>query len=73
MTAEAAGAGPVFVGVARTADVRGYLQGVARSEVVSLTRDRTGYRTVGGGAPDGSPHREQDLARPEPRARVSSR
>ena len=51
VTAESAGAGPVFVGVARTADVRGYLQGVARSEVVSLTRDRTGYRTVGGGAP----------------------
>ncbi|MDX6325057.1 MAG: hypothetical protein QOK15_1411 [Nocardioidaceae bacterium] len=51
VTARATGAKPVFVGVARTADLRAYLGGVRRSAVVDFSQGRPVYRTTGGSAP----------------------
>ena len=48
---------PLFVGVARTADVERYLQGVAHEQVTDFDADpfRTQTRPVAGGAPRGAP------------------
>jgi hypothetical protein len=45
---------PVFVGIARTDDVAGYLGSVRREEARNLF-DRTGFRTLSGGAPATAP------------------
>ncbi|HEX2851104.1 MAG TPA: DUF4389 domain-containing protein [Acidimicrobiales bacterium] len=53
----ASGEVPVFVGVARQADVTRYLSGVAHDEVVNITGSpfRAQYRTTGGGAAPATP------------------
>ena len=45
--------GPIFVGIARTADVARYLNGVERERVSDLVR--SGSRIVPGGPPPGTP------------------
>jgi hypothetical protein len=51
---------PMFVGIARAADVEAYLGGVARSTVTDLDTDRPTYRESTGGAPSARPS-EQDI------------
>jgi hypothetical protein len=48
LRADAAGGAPVFIGIARSADVGAYLRGVRHSEVVDFGDDRTRYRLTGG-------------------------
>jgi hypothetical protein len=50
----AAGEGPVFVGIARTADAAGYLGGVRRAEITDF-EDTSIRRTSSGGPPPGPP------------------
>jgi hypothetical protein len=47
--------GPVFVGIAREADVQAYLGGVSRSVVTDFSTGGASYDTFGGGAPAAPP------------------
>jgi len=55
MRVESADDGPVFVGVARSSDVRGYLAGVGYSTVRSFGPDGTRYSDSAGTAPSVAP------------------
>jgi hypothetical protein len=56
VTAQSTDGKPVFVGIARDADVDRYLAGVARSEVSDIGDDaRVSYKQVDGRAPAGTP------------------
>jgi len=50
-----AGDAPVFVGIARTADLDRYLAGVGRSEVTDVSGGDISYRVRAGGAPPTPP------------------
>lgn len=53
--AESTGARPLFVGIARTEDVDGYLGRVARSELTDFRHHEPVYRQLAGRAPAGPP------------------
>ncbi len=55
LRATGAGDAPVFIGIARTADVDRYLGGVRRSELIDFGNGEPDYRAHGGGAPRGLP------------------
>jgi hypothetical protein len=55
MTVSSTGERPLFVGIARSADVSTYLAGVDRSTVTGFHGDGPSYRHHGGGAPATAP------------------
>jgi hypothetical protein len=48
---------PIFIGIARSADVERYLGGVSRSQLTDIVRGQPVYRELAGGAPATAPGR----------------